>query len=233
MIVMPSVALPQPSRRAFEKMAADGRRVLGGRFVALAAYTAADAALFGERITGEDLEAFGPLAEAWHHDGLNTPLVITPDEFRRSLDTFPIEYQAILDDHVIIAGTSPFGDARVQAADLRRACEIQAKSHLIHLRQGWIEAGGRHDKLAGLAARSAAPLRAILTELLRLNDLDAPNADALADAAARLAGIPADLVREVVRLDGSREAALAFVPRMPAYLDACERLWAYIDRARG
>ena len=230
---MATLVLPPATRRGFERMAADGRRVLGGRFVALAAYTASDAALFAERITGDDLEAFGPLAEAWHRDGLNTPLVITPDEFRRSLDAFPIEYQAILDDHVNVAGTNPFGDARVHAADLRRACEIQAKSHLIHLRQGWIEAGGHHDKLARLAARSAAPLRAVLTELARLNQLEAPNADALADAAARLANLPPDLVRDVLRLDGSREAAMAFVPRMPAYLDACERLWAYIDRARG
>ena len=48
---------------------------------------------------------------------------MTPDEFRRSLDAFPLEYQAILDRHTVIAGTPPFagvdGRRRGSAARLR------------------------------------------------------------------------------------------------------------------
>lgn len=220
------------SRRAFERMAADGRRVLGARFVALVAYSATDAVIFGERIEAADLLALSTLASAWHHDELATPLVITTSEFRRSLDAFPIEYQSMLDRHVLVAGMNPFDGIQVLDADLRRACEIHAKSHVIHLRQGWIESGGDPSQLAALAVRSAAPLRALLAQLVRLNDLQAPDDAALAQAAGVLAGIPADLIGEVLALDHAPARATALVPRLPQYLQACEQLWAFIDRWR-
>jgi hypothetical protein len=220
------------SRRAFERMAADGRRVLGNRFVALVAYSAADAVIFAERIDAHDLEALGSLAGVWHKDNLATPLVITPSEFRRSLDAFPIEYQSMIDRHVRIAGVNPFDGVQVLDADVRRACEIQAKSHLIHLRQGWIAAGGDDDDLATLAVRSAAPLRALLAQLVRLNDLTAADDAALAAAASRLAGVPADLIGAVLALDEAPGGAKTVVPRLHEYLNACEQLWAFIDRWR-
>jgi hypothetical protein len=214
-------------------MAADGRRVLGDRFVALVAYSASDAAMFGERIVAADLDALGTLAGVWHRDGLATPLVITLSEFRRSLDAFPVEYQSMIDRHVVIAGATPFDGIQVADADVRRACEIQAKSHLIHLRQGWIDAGGDHERLAELAARSAVPLRVLLTQLVRLNDLPAHDTAGLAQAASGLAGAPADLLAAVLSLDKAPEKAAAVVPRLPEYLAACELLWAFIDRWRG
>ena len=81
--------------------------MFGDRFVALVAYDPERAASRSPPAsTPRDLDALGALAEAWHHDGLATPLVMTPDEFRRSLDTFPLEYQAIIDHHVVIAGAA-------------------------------------------------------------------------------------------------------------------------------
>jgi hypothetical protein len=233
MFVVVPLALTPAARRAFDRMAADGRRVLGARFVALVAYTPTHAALFAERITAADLDAFGPLAEVWHREGVATPLVLTPAEFRRSVDAFPVEYQAMLDRHQIIAGVDPFGDARVDGEDLRRACEVQAKAHLIHLREGWIEAGGHRAELADLAVRSAGPLRALLTHLARLHDLDTRDDAALAEAASGLAGVPADLTGAILALEDAPAQAAAFAPRMPEYLEACERLWAFIDRWRG
>ena len=233
MISVEPLVLSPGARRAFDRMAADGRRVLGARFVALIAYSAADAVLFGERIEAADLEALSALAGVWHHDDLATPLVITTSEFRRSLDAFPIEYQSMLDRHVLIAGLNPFDGVQVLDADVRRACEIQAKSHVIHLRQGWIESGGDEARLAALAARSAAPLRALLAQLVRLNDLRAPDDAALAEAASVLAGVPADLIGAVLALEKAPARAPAVVPRLPEYLSACEQLWAFIDRWRG
>src|SRR5581483_9096368 len=116
-------------------MAADLRRVFDARFVALVAYGRNASVAFASSIRLDDLDAMGPLAAAWRRDGLATPLIITPDEFHRSLDAFPLEYQLVLDHHAVIAGTPPFDGVRVAAADLRRACEAQARSHLIHLRQ--------------------------------------------------------------------------------------------------
>src|SRR5205814_1580625 len=112
-----------------------------------------------------DLEALGPLVGQWRREGLDTPLVMTPEEFRRSLDAFPLEFQAILDRHVVIAGHAPFDGVAIDPSDLRRAVEIQARSFLIHVRQGWLQGASDHDELDELLRRSAQPLRALLSSL--------------------------------------------------------------------
>jgi hypothetical protein len=216
--------------RALDRMAADFVRVFHDRFVALVAYAPADAVGFATTITAADLAALGSLAEAWHRDGLATPLVLTPDEFRRSLDAFPLEYSAILARHVLIAGRDPFTGMSVDPQDVRRACEVQAKGHLIHLRQGWLDASGHEERLADLIADSAAPLRVLLTELARL-DSSGDGGDPAAWAQT-YAGLDAALIRAVLALEQDPDRAGELVPRLPEYLAAAERLWALADTWR-
>jgi hypothetical protein len=232
-----SLQLDSRMQRAYQRMAADLRRVFGDRFVALVAGHAGSAAAFTREIRTDDLEAMGALAGTWHHEGLATPLLMTPDEFERSLDTFPGEYQALIDQHIVIDGTSPLEHARIPMDDLRRACEAQARGHLIHLRQGWIDESGHEHGLAHLIERSAAPLRQVLANLARLSG-ETPDGDAtLAAFAERRAGLPASLITAILGLErgsGAARAAAshALVPRLGEYLAASERLWSYIDTWR-
>jgi hypothetical protein len=172
--------------RAFERMAADLRRVFGDRFVALVASSPTAAAAFTHAVRSDDLDALGAIAENWHRDGLATPLVMTADEFQRSLDTFPAEYQALIDHHVVIDGANPLVGAAVDSSDLRRACEAQARGHLIHLRQGWIEGSSHANRLAHLIEESATPLRR-LTNLARLQG-ESADGDAARGLRQRLVG---------------------------------------------
>jgi hypothetical protein len=229
---MMGLVLSDPARKAFDRMIADARRVFGDRFVALVAYEPAASLVFATSITAGDLEALGVLAETWHRDGLRTPLVMTPAEFRRSLDVFPLEYQAILDRHLVLAGGDPFLDASIAAPDLRRACEVQAKAQLIHLRQGWLEAAGHPDDLADVIERSAGPLRVLLVNVARLNGATPQDTEAIALAAAQMIGMPADLVRALLDLESAPERSRGLVPRLPEYLAAVERLWGFIDAWR-
>jgi hypothetical protein len=223
------LALTPASRRAFERLAADLERVLDTRLVALVAYGARESAAFASGVTADDLEALGALVETWHRDGLATPLVLTPDEFQRSLDAFPLEYQAILDRHALIVGREPFDGAAVAARDLRRACEVLAKSHLIHLRQGWLEAAGHADALARLLVGSAPPLRAVLANVARLLGAHAEGGEGIAAFAAGAIGMPADLVAAVLALEAHPERGRHLVGRLAEYLAAVERLWRFAD----
>jgi len=223
--------------RAFERMAADLRRVFGDRFVALVASSPTAAAAFTHAIRSEDLDALGAIAENWHRDGLATPLVMTADEFQRSLDTFPAEYQALIDHHVVIDGESPLQGATVAPDDLRRACEAQARGHLIHLRQGWIEGSSHANGLAHLIEESAMPLRRLLANLARLQGESADGDATLAAFAQRRVGLPEPLVSDILALDHAAPAtrlaaSRALVPRMGEYLDASARLWSFIDAWR-
>src|SRR6478736_3090630 len=105
--------LSSHARRAFAALSGDLTRVFGDRLVALVAYAPARGAVFTTSLEAADLEALSVLADTWKKSGLETPLLLTSEEFQRSLDAFPIEYQAIIDRHVVITGTPPFANVSV------------------------------------------------------------------------------------------------------------------------
>jgi hypothetical protein len=220
--------LSTAARRAFDRMAADFSRVLGPRFTALVAYSQDRAAVFAESIAASDLDALSMLTDVWHRSGLATPLVLTSEEFRRSLDAFPLEYQAILDHHAVIAGTPPFGGAAVPREELRRACETQAKGHLVHLRQSWLDAAGHGEDLSQRIVGSALPLRVLLTQVASLRG---GHADPAAFAAEAFPA-HADVIRAVLALEADGLGAKAMISRLPQYLAACEAIWSYVDEWR-
>jgi len=221
--------LSAAARQAMARLAADLIRVFGGRFVGLVAYGPARTAAFARSIHADDLEALTPLADRWLRDGLETPLFLTPLEFDRSLDAFPLEYQAMLDRHEVIAGESPFTGARPSEADLRRACEVQAKAFLIHLRQGWIQAAGHTHEQEHLLAESAAPLRALLASVALLQHANHTTDADIATFAEHATGVPADLVAGILALEQRPEGARRLTARLGEYLAAAERLWAHVD----
>ena len=106
---------------------------------------------------------------------------------------------------------------------------MQAKSHVIHLRQGWLGAAGHEHELADLIAESATPLRVLLTELMRLEVGGGDDPAAWAEARA---GLDGGLIRSVLALDEDPDGAVRLVPRLPEYLEAAERLWSYVDTWR-
>jgi hypothetical protein len=226
-----ALSLSAPVKSRFERLADDLQRVMQARFVALVATGVSSSVAFVTAMEAGDLDACAALVHTWHREDLDTPLLMTTDEFARSLDTFPLEYQAIIDRHVVIAGTPPFAGAVVPIDRLRDACEVQAKGHVIHLRQGWMNASGHADQLADLIARSAAPLRALLTHVARLTVGHGEDADP-ALTGARAAGLPEDLIREILALEDAPERRRPLVDRLPDYLDASERLWSFVDNWR-
>ena len=203
----------------------DLRDVFGDRLRSLVAYA------LGERsgtspiatlavvdtLTAGDLRACAERAERWETIGLRTPLLLERGEFERSLDAFPFEFGAILADHVVVAGASPFDGLQVAAADLRRACEVQARSHLLHLRENYIESGATDDGLAALVLRSAPALAGLLKNVGRAEPAYAP---------------PATL-KEVARLNDRSHFTSDDARRLfPGYLAEMTQLANDIDRWR-
>ena len=186
-----------------------------------------------ETLTRDDLRACAARVAAWHDAGLATPLVLAAHEFGRSLDAFPLEFGAIIADHTLVAGKNPFEGMTVAASDLRRAVEVQARGHLLHLREGYLETRGRADALAALIEQSAPAFAALLSSLARLDGHASHDAAAVARHAERLLGVAGGAVAEVVALTGAREISSQDAGRVfPAYLDAVEKLVAYVDRWR-
>jgi hypothetical protein len=183
-----------------------------------------------ETMTERDLRACAERMAAWHEAGLATPLLLAAREFEQSLDVFPLEFGAILADHTVVTGRGPFETVTVDAADIRRACETQARSHLLHLREGYLETRANGHALAVLIVKSAAPFAALLNAVARLEGRTEENAEAAGRHAERALDVPGGSVTDVVQLTGVREISIAEGERLfPRYLAAVERLVNYVD----
>ena len=181
-------------------------------------------------VTKDDLQACAHRVGAWQAAGLDAPLLLAAREIERSLDAFPLEFGAILADHVVISGRSPFHGLTVPDADIRRGCEVQARSHLLHLREGVLETRWRADALAVLVVQSAAPFAALLQSLGRLDGIDARDTAAVGRHAERRLDVPGGSITSIVALAGVDEISSDEATRLfPGYLDAVERLVAYVD----
>ena len=137
----------------------------------------------------------------------------------------------IIARHIVIAGDNPFRETRVAEADRRRACEQQAKSHLIHLREGFLETEGDPRHVARLIARSAPAFRALLANIVQLEggvDHRVDN-DALASAVEPSVGIPAGLIVEVLSARADMNTVADPTALLARYIDAIERIWRYVD----
>jgi len=168
-----------------------------------------------ETLTPEDLRACAKRVTSWHDKGLATPLIVPGAELVRSLDVFPFEFSAIMADHIVVSGANPFGSLHVEPSDLRWACEVQARGHLLHLREGLVETRGRDDALAVLIVRSAPAWKSLLENVARLEKTTAAQ-----DEVTRLVG-----VKEI-----SNEDAVRIFPK---YLADVERLTKDVDTWKG
>ena len=179
----------------------------------------------------DDLAHLAALAAAWETRGLDIPLMLSPRELARSLDAFPLEYSQILARHVVVFGEHPFKDLSVDPQDFRRACEAQVKSHFLHLREGYLQAGGDARKIGELVAASAPPLRALLVNIARLHGVNARSPEALLHFLESHLNLPADGFRPVVLL-GTRSSTFRgpdLSDAYPAYHAAVEHLARLVD----
>ena len=182
-------------------------------------------------ITATDLDECAARAASWHRAGCATPLLLTKDEFAGSLDAFPIEYGEILETHQLIYGVDPFPGLQITTEDLRRECETLVKSHLVHLRENYIECRGRQTAIRDLVAEAAPAFALILRRLTRLDGADGSSNSALSAWAARRAGIDPRTIGDVLAM-AEDHGTVDPVRLYPSYLAAVQQLWSFIDRWR-
>lgn len=242
-----AAALSSDQHAAGELLAADLRRIFGDRLRSLVAYGIRETnsqdpdgplrtlALLTQS-SFDDLRKCAPLTHTWRRRGLAVPLLLTQHEFMRTLDVFPLEYGSIIANHILLAGDEPFTDTQVSAADRRRGCEHQAKSHVVHLREGFLETGGDSRDITALIAASAPSFRALLGNLVHL-DTDRPDAlfaddHELAAMTHEIIGIPASLVAEILSAPVVADVIADPTALLSRYIEASERIWAHVDRHR-
>ena len=168
-------------QRAVDGLARDLDSILGPRLISLVAYPghqgdgSVHSSALVQDLTFRDLTACLPLTESWHHRGTSVPLLLSPEELRRTVDIFPLEYATMMADYVVVRGIDPFAGLSIPVEDIRRALhekvEIASVSdckanHLSerdvsdNLHCDRIQSGGQieHPIKAALVRQRGAPL---------------------------------------------------------------------------
>jgi hypothetical protein len=187
-------------------MAAQLADIFNERLKMVAAFgDRATACVVVQALTIDDLDRCAAHMPGWTKVGLDAPLLIVEGELRRALDAFPLELSEIIATRRVIAGTDLFADIIIAKQDLRRACEVQARGHVLHLREGYIEAAADTKKVSALVSSAITPFRALVKNV------------------ARLEGISPKALVTQLELDNFEEG-------FPAALRAAERIVEYVDR---
>jgi hypothetical protein len=216
----------------------DLQHIFGERLLAMVAYGRpgaphASSLALVQALTADDLDRCASHAASWHRAGCATPLLLTKEEFAGSLDAFPIEYGEILETHHVIYGVDPFAGLTINAEDLRREIETQVKSHLVHLRENYIESRGRQEDIRALVHEAAPGFAVILRRLAHLDGFPANSNADLSAYAAKRPGLDPRVVGDVLALaQDEGGSGVDGVRLYPAYLAAVERLWHFVDRWR-
>jgi len=228
-------SMDSASRPTADAPVPDLQRIFGARLEAVVAYgdnppNPSRTLALVSSLTIDDLSAIALVVPSWHARSLATPLILPRAEFARTLDAFPVEYGEIIDAHHVLLGTDPFEGVRITPHDLRRGLEAQTASHLLHLRENYMEHGGRHAAVEDLVRESAPGFHAILRRMARMDGAPADTPVAVARWATARAGLDARTIGDVLALATEASPGVDAVRLFPAYLGALETLLHVIDR---
>jgi len=191
---------------SIDTLAAQLQDIFGDRLKMVAAFgDSANSCAVVESVTIADLDRCAAHASKWNKAGLDVPLLIVERDLRRALDAFPLELTEIIATRRVLAGVDLFAEVLVPKQELRRACEVQARGHVLHLREGYIESGGDNKAIAKLVAAATPTFRGLVKNV------------------ARLEGISPKALVTQLNLDNFENA-------FPEALSAAERIVDYVDR---
>jgi predicted nucleotidyltransferase len=107
------------------------------------------------------LKKYSAMHRRWSKGQIVVPLFLTEEELRMSATVFPLEFLEIQEQHRVLGGRDPFIGFHVKTDRLREGVIHGLTSHLLRLRQRYVEGGGTDDAttiLLPLAITSILPL---------------------------------------------------------------------------
>lgn len=114
------------------------------------------------------LKQYSALHRQWSKEQIVVPLFLTEEELRTSAAVFPLEFLEIQEQHRVLGGRDPFIGFHVKADRLREAVVQGFMSHLLRLRQRYVEGGGSDDATAILLPLSITSTLPLLRGVQRL-----------------------------------------------------------------
>jgi len=114
------------------------------------------------------------LAARWRRRMVNTPLFMTENDIRDSLDSYPIEFLDMKANYQLVFGKDVLQDLDFHPQDVRVQCERELKGKLLHLRQAYLESEGKTKLLRKIITTSITTFISIFQGLLYLKQHPIP-----------------------------------------------------------
>ncbi|MBW2194484.1 MAG: hypothetical protein JRD47_03145 [Deltaproteobacteria bacterium] len=176
-------------------------------------------------------QAFGVIKK-WRKHNVATPLLLTEDYVRTSLDVFPIEYLNFQNCHEVVYGKDILDELTFDPYLLRLQCEREIKGKLLLLREGFLETRGKGRYIQELISDSLHAFIAIFNGLLHLKGKELPRngRDVVTEICATF-GLDSVVFERLLDIKAKRikPSAKELTELFKSYLKEVRRLWKVVD----
>jgi len=236
--------IPSKPEEIFGDFAHDYKEVFGADLISIILYGSAARSEYVPKksdinfmivLTDEGIHALGkalPLVPKWLKRNVSTPLFLTKQYIRSSLDSFPIEFLNFKAAYRLIAGEDVLADISFDNALLRLQCEREIKGKLLQLREAFLETQGKRQRIEGLISLSLSTFFSIFQAVLFLRERDpATDKRHLIGIAAGETGIDSTLFLNLLAIkEGKKKLTTKeAVPLMERYINEIKKLSIWID----
>lgn len=155
-------------------------------------------------VTTQVLDRVGPAHRKALLSFRLSPMVLSPEDLRRSTDVFPTKFMLMQRYHTVLHGTDPFSELEISREHLRLRCEQELKNLLLRLRGVYLQAQ-RPEKVEAVLASMISSLLGSLSTLLFLKAQDFPKRNhEVVQAAAAEFGLDEPTLRDCLGLKSRR-----------------------------
>jgi predicted nucleotidyltransferase len=179
------------------------------------------------------LERLSGLAGKWRKRRITPPLVVQPVFIESALDSWPLEFLSMKARYQVLSGADPLAAVSFQKEHVRLQCEREIRSKMLLFQRAYLDGEGAPKRLKSTLDRGWPALVAIVRGILFLKDgpWQADGEEAWG-AAARLAGIPADMLPALHALRAARSVPerKEITARYDQVLETLRRLSDEVDK---
>jgi predicted nucleotidyltransferase len=176
--------LPAPVRARLAELQKSLADILGDDLVGLLVYGSAargeyrdgqsdvDLAIVLKEASREKLEAISNALQLARYAARIEAIILTAAEIPRAADVFPLLYDDIRREHVLLLGQDPFSALTISDRHRRLRVEQELREAQIRLRRAVVDAQGGEAALAGAIFRKVRQIRGPLRALLALHRIE-------------------------------------------------------------
>lgn len=188
------------------------------------------------RLNAEDLRRIRPVIRGLVGQGYAMPAFFTAQEFRDSLDVFPIEFRQMKRAYEVIYGEDPLAGVEASGGNLRLQIEYELRGKLLRLRSLYLPASESPANLLQLMTESVISFVRVMRSMLDLLG-EAPPLDRV-EAARRIGERLKVDVAPIIRLLELRSESRGMMEietqdLFAAYIDCLSRLIEAVDKLDG